>query len=85
MIFHAIITFVSGKGWFFAKNLDDQSAIFIHQKDVENMRYLRVGDRVTGELAPNPRSPGKTMGTNVKFAGRAIARQVSDPTTGGAL
>jgi cold shock CspA family protein len=77
MIFQGTITFVSGKGWFFAENSDDHSAVFIHQKDVENNRYLQVDDRVTGELAPNPRHVGKIMGINVKFAGRTIARQTS--------
>jgi cold shock CspA family protein len=77
--FTGTITFVSGKGWFFAENDADHGAIFIHQKSVEKQRYLKVDDRVEFELADNPRRPGEICGVNVRYVGHTIARQVSDP------
>jgi cold shock CspA family protein len=73
-----IITFVSGKGWFFAENLADNSAVFVHQNQVENKRYLKVDDRISFDVVPSTTHPGQTMAANVKFLGHVIARQVSD-------
>jgi cold shock CspA family protein len=72
------ITFVSGKGWFFAENDADHSAVFIHQKDVENRRYLKVDDRVRFDLIPSVTRPGQLQASNVKFLGHTIARQVGE-------
>jgi cold shock CspA family protein len=72
-----IVTFVSSKGWFFAEHSEDHSSVFIHQKSVENGRYLRVGDRVSFEVVPSIKHPGNTMAANVKFLGHIITRQVS--------
>jgi cold shock CspA family protein len=73
-----IITFVSGKGWFFAENSADHSAVFVHQNQVENQRYLKVDDRISFDLAPATNHPGKIMAANVKYLGHNIVRQVSD-------
>ena len=69
--FTGCITFVSGRGWFFCENDADHSAVFIHQKNVENQRYLKVDDRVEFELTENPRRPGEICGVNVKYLGQA--------------
>ncbi len=68
-VLEAVITFSSGKGWFFAEDVEDHSAIYIHQKNVVKQRYLRVGERVSYTLAPSERHPGKTQAINVKFIG----------------
>ena len=73
-----IISYVSGKGWFFAENLADHTSVFVHQKQVENQRILQVGDRISFELGPSPTHPGKIEAVRVKYRGRTIARQVSD-------
>lgn len=77
-----IITFDSQKGWYFGENLTDHSRTFIHIDAVENQRYLKVNDRVSFDIAPNPDRPGKTMAVNVKYLGRVIARQVSGAAVG---
>jgi cold shock CspA family protein len=76
-MYQATITFVSGKGWFFAERDDDSSAVFIHQNEVENNRYLKVNDRVEFDLAENPKRPGKICAVAVRYIGHTIARQVS--------
>jgi cold shock CspA family protein len=73
-----IVTFVSNKGWFFAENSADHSAVYIHQNHVEHARYLKIDDRISFDVVPSTRNPGKTMGTNVKYLGHTIARQISD-------
>src|SRR6266566_935673 len=73
----ATVTFVSN-GWFFAEDSADHSSIFIHQKEVENQRYLKVNDRVSFDRIPSTKYPGKLQATNVKYLGHTIARQVSD-------
>jgi cold shock CspA family protein len=78
-----IITFSSGKGWYFAENLSDHSSTFVHQNQVENQRYLRVDDRISFDLAPSPKAPGKLMAVNVKYLGHIVAAQYGDQ--GGAL
>ena len=72
-----LITFVSGKGWFFAESLADHSAVFIHQNNVENHRYLKVDDRVQFDLAPSSHTQGKIDAVNVKYISHSIARQTS--------
>ena len=76
-MFEGIVSFVSGKGWYFAENLTDHSAVFIHQTDVENQRYLKAQDRISFSLAPNPNRPGMMKGVGVKYLGHIIARQFS--------
>ena len=46
IVFEGIVSFVSGKGWFFVENLADHSAVFVHQTQVENQRYLKLQDRI---------------------------------------
>jgi cold shock CspA family protein len=72
-----IITYISGKGWFFAENTDDHSSIFIHQKDVENRRYLKIDDRISFDVTPSRTQPGEFQAINVKYLGHNIARQTS--------
>jgi cold shock CspA family protein len=72
------ITFVSGKGWFFAENDADHSAIFVHQKDVENRRYLKVDDRISFDVIPSRSQAGQTQASNVKYLGHTIAVQRSE-------
>ncbi len=75
------ITYVSGKGWFFAENSADHSSIFVHQKDVEHRRYLLVDDLISFDIIPSRTQPGEFQAANVKYLGHTIARQ----TSGGAL
>lgn len=77
-MYEGIVTFVSGKGWYFAENLADHTAIFVHQNQVENQRYLKVGNRISFDIAPSTNNPGKTMAANVKYLGHTIARQGGD-------
>jgi cold shock CspA family protein len=72
-----IITYVSGKGWFWAENLADHSSIFVHQKDVERRRYLLVEDRISFDIVPSRVQPGEFQAANVKYLGHTIARQTS--------
>jgi cold shock CspA family protein len=72
----ATVTFVSGKGWYFARLAND-TAVFIHANNVENQRFLKVDDRVSLDLVPSPKKPNQQMGVNVKYLGHTIARQVS--------
>lgn len=74
----AIVTFESGRGYFFAENLTDHSQIFIHARDVANDRYLHVDDIVEFELAENPQRPGKFLGRNVRWVGHCVARQTAE-------
>lgn len=76
-MYEGIVSFVSGKGWYFAENLTNHSATFVHQADVENQRYLKIDDRISFDLAPNPARPGKVKAVNVKYLGHIIARQTS--------
>ena len=71
------ITYASGKGWYFAENAADHSAVFVHQNQVENKRYLRVDDRISFSLEPSKTHPGEIQATNVKFLGHTVARQTS--------
>jgi cold shock CspA family protein len=73
------ITFVSNKGWYFARNDATDTAIFVHANHVENQRFLRVDDRISFDEAPSNKKPGHLMAVNVKYLGHTIARQVSDP------
>ena len=73
-----LVTFVSGKGWYFAENLAEHSAVFVHQNQVENRRYLKVDDRISFDLVPSITRSGEMMATNVKYLGHTIARQVGD-------
>jgi cold shock CspA family protein len=72
-----LITFVSGKGWYFVENSADHSAVFVHQNQVENQRYLKIDDRISFRVVPSTTHLGKTMATDVKYLGHTIARQVS--------
>jgi cold shock CspA family protein len=72
------ITFCSGKGWYFAENDADHCSIFVHQKDVERQRYLRVADRIEFETAANPKHPDKTCAVNVRYLGHTVAKQTSE-------
>jgi cold shock CspA family protein len=72
------VTFDSGKGWYFAENEATQCAVFIHAREVENQRRLRVDDRVEFDLGENPKQPGKICALNVKYLGHVIARQVGE-------
>jgi cold shock CspA family protein len=76
-MYQGTITFVSEKGWFFAKSDSDNSAVFIHQRDVHLRRYLRVDDRVEFDLTPSTKHNGEFQATKVRYIGRLIARQVS--------
>lgn len=76
------ISFVSGKGWFFAERDDDSSAVFIHQNEVEKQRFLKVDDRVEFDIAPSLTQPGKTQGVNVRYIGHHIAIQRSGKAVG---
>jgi len=66
-VHQGIIKFSSERGWYFAENLSDHSTVFVHQRDIENERYLKVGDCITFEIAPSPRHPGRFCGINVKY------------------
>ncbi len=78
---NGVITFVSNKGWFFAENSADHSAVFVHQNQVENQRYLRVDDRISFDLVPSNKNPGKMMAANVKYLGHTVAVQRSAPVS----
>ena len=73
-----IITFDSGKGFFFAEADETHQSVFIHQNLVKDRRVLHVGDLVSFTIEPNPRKPGGTHGASVEFLGHIIARQTSD-------
>jgi hypothetical protein len=77
----ATVTFVSGKGYFFAKS-DDFTSVFIHQRDVLHRRFLQVDDRVSFDLVPSTKHPGEFEASNVKFLGHVIARQVGEKAVG---
>lgn len=77
-MYQGTITFVSGRGWFWAENTSDHSAVFVHQTQVENSRYLQINDRISFDLAPSTTRPGKTAAINVKYLGHTVARQTSD-------
>lgn len=79
-MFEGSITFVSGKGWFYAENSTDHSAVFVHQKDVEHQRYLKVDDRISFEIIPSRTHTGKFQAANVRYLGHTIARQTSGET-----
>jgi cold shock CspA family protein len=70
-----IVTFVSDKGWYFAENSTDHSRTFIHINDVENLRYLKVDDRISFDVIPNSDRPGKTKAVNVKYLGHIVNAQ----------
>lgn len=73
------ITYVSGKGWYFARNDADDTAVFVHANQVEKQRFLRVADRISFDLVPSPLKPGQMMAANVKYLGHTIVRQTSGP------
>jgi cold shock CspA family protein len=81
-MFEGTVTFVSEKGWYFAENSADHSRTFVHQNEIENLRYLKVGDRIAFDLTPNPARPGKMMAINVRYLGHTIAYQVSSGAVG---
>lgn len=75
-MYKGTITFVSGRGWFFAERDGDSSAIFVHQNQVEHQRYLKVDDRIQFDLGPNPKNPERLCAVNVKYLGHTLARQI---------
>jgi len=78
-MYTGIITFASGKGWYFAEKTDDSTSVFVHQNDIIGGRLLKVDDRIEfADLVPNPRRPGKVCAVKVRYLGHPIARQVSD-------
>jgi cold shock CspA family protein len=72
------ITFSSERGWYFAEKDADHGAIFVHQNQVENQRYLKVGDRIEFEIGPSTKNPGKIQALNVRYLGHTIARQIGE-------
>jgi hypothetical protein len=74
----AIIDFVSGKGWYFAR-CDDDSCIFVPQRAVEKRRYLKVADRIEFDVIPSTKQDGQFEAANVKYLGHVIASQRSAP------
>jgi cold shock CspA family protein len=72
----AIITFESGKGYYFAET-ETNLSVFIHQNFVNNQRALHIGDRVRFTLAPNPKKAGGVHGVDVEYLGHVTARQTS--------
>jgi cold shock CspA family protein len=84
-MYEGVITFVSNKGWFFAENSATHSAVFVHQNQVENNRYLKVDDRISFDEVPSTKNPGKMMAANVKYLGHIVAAQYGDPKSRGAL
>jgi cold shock CspA family protein len=77
-----IITFESGKGYYFAETDDTHQSIFLHQNFVKDNRVLHVGDRVRFNVEPNPRKPGSLHGASIEYLAHIIARQVSDARGG---
>ena len=77
-MYQGTVTFVSGKGWFFAERDDNSSTVFVHQNDVENQRYLKINDRIEFAVVPSRTTPGKTQAANVRYLGHTIARQRRD-------
>lgn len=76
-LMEGIITFESGKGYYFAETEETHQSVFIHQNFVNDHRVLHVGDRVRFTLEPNPRKPGSLHGASVEYLAHVIARQVS--------
>jgi hypothetical protein len=67
------ITYVSGKGWFFARCHADDGGVFVHQRNVENRRYLIVGDIIEFERIPSTKNLDDFEAINVKFVAHAGA------------
>lgn len=67
-----VVTFVSNKGWFFARCESDDAGIFIPQKHVENRRYLRLHDRVKFDRIPSAKNPNDLEAVNVVFISHGV-------------
>ena len=70
------ITHVSGRGWFFCKCDEDQSGVFVAQKNIEKRRYLQVDDRISFDRIPSTKNPNDFEAINVKYLGHIVARQI---------
>jgi hypothetical protein len=75
-----IITFDSGKGWYFAEDLADRTAVFIHMRYSADEKYLRLHDIITFRRVDSTTKPGKFEARDIRWAGRNIARQVAAHT-----
>jgi hypothetical protein len=72
-----LITFESGKAWFFCEDLEDHYACFIHARHSVDDRYLHVGDIISYRRIDSTTKPGKFEARQVRWVGRNVARQVS--------
>jgi cold shock CspA family protein len=79
MRYEGIIVFDSNRGFYFAETSDEnRTSVFVHQRQVENERHLRINDRISFELIPSTRYPGKKEAAQVKYLGHLVAAQYGE-------
>lgn len=67
------ITFISERGWYFAKCHADDFGVFIQPRNVEHRRYLRMGDIISFDRIQSVKNPNDYEAINVKFIAHAGA------------
>jgi len=70
---YGTVTFVSNKGWFFAKCDIEDIGVFIPQKNIEHRRYLRLHDRISFNKIPSTTNPNDLEATDVKFVSHGVS------------
>ena len=78
-----LITFESGRGWYFCEDLDDCFISFVHMKQSMDSRQLHLNDIITYKRVDSTRVPGKFDALEVRYSGHRVASQVSAPRGGG--
>ena len=71
-----IVTYVSNRGWFFARCTSDDAGVFIPQKNVENRRYLRLYDRIKFTRIPSAKNSNDLEAIDVKFISHVVSDNV---------
>jgi cold shock CspA family protein len=77
-MFTGTITSVGAHGFWFLADDESRDSVFVHISQVENHKWLHLGDRVSFELGTNPKS-GRPWATNVKIV---WAAPISKPELG---
>jgi hypothetical protein len=77
-----IITFDSGRGWYFAEDSEDGIAVFVHMRYSADEKYLHLSDTITFQRINSVTKPGKFEAREIRRTGHCISRQVSGDNRG---
>jgi hypothetical protein len=76
------ITFDSGRGWFYAEDLEDGISVYVHMAHSADEKCLHVHDTITFQRVDSTAKPGKHEAREVRRFGLFIAPQVGGDRAG---